>query len=195
MIVGQNYQFIHLHKCAGSTLAHLLMTHFGGARHGGIHNTENVNNQPIIGCIRNPFAWYVSLWAYGVDGKGQVYEEISRDDPDKISMFYTHPNDYTAFQKWLEYLIGNKECGLLTTRFKKLYFHNNQYIVNHMIRQEHLEDDFRKIMVGLGYESMLDSFTIPFKNVSFHDEIANYYSSEHKDLVLSKDNEIFSRFY
>ena len=70
MIIGDRYQFIHLHKCGGTTIAFMLMKYFDGSCHGGIHNSENYNHQPIIGCIRNPLSWYVSLWSYGIEGKG-----------------------------------------------------------------------------------------------------------------------------
>ena len=196
MIIGINYQFIHLHKCAGTSIAHLLMTYFNGQRHGGIHNSENVNNQPIIGCIRNPYSWYVSLWAYGLDGKGQLYAEIFRNDFEKISEFYTHSNDYAAFGKWIKYLILNKKCGLLTSRFKKLYYRNDKCIFRYIIRQEHLEEDLKSTMYCLGYNATRLEIDIPYKNVSFHDKIEKYYgNSEVKELLFKKEIEIFSQFY
>jgi len=196
MIISNKYQFIHLHKCGGSTIAFMLMNYFDGCRHGGIHNSENYNNQPIIGCIRNPFSWYVSLWSYGLEGKGQIYEEILKDYPELIGRFYTRFDDLAAFQHWLEFLIGDKTIGLLTKRMRKLYFHANRFCLDYIIYQENLEDDFKRIMKQLGYSrNYVDNMDIEAKNQSYHLPFMQYYTPLHKELVLSKDKEVFMLFY
>ena len=194
MIIGDDYQFIHLHKCGGSTVAFLLMNYFNGQRYGGIHNTGNINQQAIIGCIRHPLSWYVSLWAYGVEGKGQIYEEISKNNPEKLQQFYTSLDDYVAFQKWLEFLLEDKPYGLLTTRVRKLYCY--PHTPKFFIKMENLEFEFKKTMKKIGYNpEYVDNILIPIKNNSNHLPFMQYYTLKHKKLVIDKDKQIILQFY
>src|SRR6185436_16848599 len=50
-----------------------------GGRQIGKHNCEAdiINNKYIIGSIRNPWDWYVSLWAFGCGRKGNVYRRLT----------------------------------------------------------------------------------------------------------------------
>ena len=196
MIIGKNYQFIHLQKCGGTTIAFMLMKYFDGNRHRAIHNSENVNQQPIIGCIRNPFSWYVSLWSYGLEGKGQVYEELVKYHPELVSVFYTKTNDISAFQRWLNFLLIDKPIGLLTQRMRKLYYHNGKFCIDYLLYQEKLEHDFKQTMKHLGYpEDYVNSLEMSYKNQTQHLFCAQYYTLKDKNLVLLKDKEIFQKFY
>ena len=79
---------------------------------------------------------------------------------------------------------------------RKLYFHDNRFCLDYVIYQENLEDDFKRIMKQLGYpEEYVNSIKIEAKNQSYHLSFMQYYTPQHKELVLSKDKEIFMSFY
>jgi len=83
-----------------------------------------------VGNIRNPWDWYVSLWAYGCMKKGGLYSRVTQSP--KLSFFgdglksfyrssrlifkkptnwlemYSDPNNPVFFREWLKTLIGSK---------------------------------------------------------------------------------------
>ena len=81
MIVGNNYTYIHLPKCGGNSIIKTIEKYYNGKR-GIVHSrlTEKPNNKKIIGSIRNPLSWYVSLWAFGCGGEGFVREIIEKNE-------------------------------------------------------------------------------------------------------------------
>lgn len=79
MFVSENLVFTELHKTAGSHLLKLLSTYVGGEQIGK-HNKipKYLRKSFVLGSIRNPWDWYVSLWGYGCDNKGSVYLQSTR---------------------------------------------------------------------------------------------------------------------
>lgn len=79
MFVSESLVFTELHKTAGSHLLKLLSTYIGGQQIGK-HNRipEDLRNKFVLGSIRNPWDWYVSLWGYGCDRQGSVYLQTTR---------------------------------------------------------------------------------------------------------------------
>lgn len=79
MFVSESLVFTELHKTAGSHLLKLLSTYVGGQQIGK-HNRipEDLRNKFVLGSIRNPWDWYVSLWGYGCDRQGSVYLQTTR---------------------------------------------------------------------------------------------------------------------
>lgn len=73
MFVADGLVYLELQKTGGSHICRLLEQYARG-RPEGKHNRVIVNNASgyVIGSIRNPWDWYVSLWAYGVSGRGAV---------------------------------------------------------------------------------------------------------------------------
>ena len=79
MFVSEKIVFLELHKTGGSHIGHLLSSLLEGAQVGK-HNTlkDLYRNRTILGSIRNPWDWYVSLWAYGCGGGGSVMRQSGR---------------------------------------------------------------------------------------------------------------------
>lgn len=48
-----------------------------GEMHGRLPELILQSNRFIAGSIRNPWDWYVSVWAYGCDGKGALYDRLT----------------------------------------------------------------------------------------------------------------------
>ncbi|WP_334013445.1 hypothetical protein [Alteromonas sp. S167] len=79
MFVAKELVFTELHKTAGSHIGMLLANTLGGEQIGK-HNRIPVElrSKFVLGSIRNPWDWYVSLWGYGCDGKGSVFFNTTR---------------------------------------------------------------------------------------------------------------------
>ncbi|QJR81971.1 hypothetical protein CA267_015030 [Alteromonas pelagimontana] len=86
MFVSDSLIFTELHKTAGSHIGKLLSQYVQGEQIGK-HNRIPVQlrNRFVVGSIRNPWDWYVSLWGYGCDRKGSVFLQTSR----KTDLRYT----------------------------------------------------------------------------------------------------------
>ena len=74
MFVCEKLVFLELHKTGGSHIRKLLAEVVGGGKEGK-HNRLNpaYKDRFIVGSVRNPWDWYVSLWAFGCGGKGSVH--------------------------------------------------------------------------------------------------------------------------
>ena len=73
MFIAGNLVFLELQKTGGSHIRRLMATYLHGNAVGK-HNriTQDYVGHYLIGSIRNPWDWYVSLWAYGVGGSGAI---------------------------------------------------------------------------------------------------------------------------
>ena len=69
MFEADRLLYIDLHKTGCSHIGRLLQETVGGRRLGK-HNRPSAmpTDRMIIGSVRNPWDWYVSLWAFGCKG-------------------------------------------------------------------------------------------------------------------------------
>lgn len=79
MFVSNKVVFVELHKTGGTHIGKWLQTLVGGEQVGK-HNRipPLLWDRFVIGSIRNPWDWYVSLWAYGCAGSGSVRKQSCR---------------------------------------------------------------------------------------------------------------------
>lgn len=81
MLISDKLIYLELPKTACSHIRDLLQLLIGGEIIGK-HNRPpsyllQKNDKFIVGSIRNPWDWYVSLWAFGCDGKGSLYSRLT----------------------------------------------------------------------------------------------------------------------
>lgn len=138
MFQSDDLIYIQMQKCASSHIASLLPHFFAGQRLGK-HNaasTAQINSDRyFISSIRNPWDWYLSLWTFGIKGKGGVRTRLlkgptfgrlinnptighyvkMRNDAAKFTELYADDHDVSAFRTWLK-LINKPENQYL---FKK----------------------------------------------------------------------------
>lgn len=130
MFISKEIVFIELHK-TGCTHINKLLDQILEGKRIGKHNPATldlINSQRnFIGSIRNPWDWYVSLWAYGCDRKGQIFDRVTRPkwklktlgwrsyplqamylwlrdfsrNPEAWRQCYADVNDPSAFRNWL----------------------------------------------------------------------------------------------
>ena len=55
----------------------------------------------IVGSIRNPWNWYVSLWAYGAKGEGMIRKSTTRRSFQNALKLYSGTYDPFQFSSWL----------------------------------------------------------------------------------------------
>ena len=130
MHISENLIFMDLHKTGSSFVSQVLSKVVGGRStepHLQIRSSDEIYGKKVLGTIRNPWDWYLSLWAYGCDKRGDFYGRVIksdsrfrglgwRQDPYEaaINLFtkrsrqaerwkktYQDVNDPTAFREWL----------------------------------------------------------------------------------------------
>jgi hypothetical protein len=218
MIVGTNYTYIHLPKCGGTSITKILEKYYSGNK-GVIHSklTTKPNDKKIIGSIRNPLDWYVSLWAYGCSDKGYFNGLLRMTHPDTDKL-YNDFNNIDNFKKWLNIVFNLKspqfhQCeiypnkmaehnvGPMTSRFITFYQLNDwsvlgdinkDNLVDYYIRQENMNKDIKEIMLSItNKNSVFENIQL---NSSQHKHFSEYYDEETLKLVSTKDKYIYNKF-
>lgn len=147
MFISRNLVFIELHKTGCTHIGKLLAQLVGGqqiSKHNPPPAALLQSGRRFIGSIRNPWEWYLSLWAFGCGKQGSVYEHTSGARGGNPSgrardwqRSYADVHDAAAFRDWLhmmhdenywnDYGEGygasslNRFAGLLTYRYMYLF--------------------------------------------------------------------------
>ena len=103
MIVNDDMVFLHLQKCGGTFIKHMMEDHLGATNQRPEHNgyrdiPANQQHKLIVGSIRSPYSWYTSLYF-------NHYQSAS-------SFFKTTFEDTTSFSEWVKNFV-TKDTGRL----------------------------------------------------------------------------------
>lgn len=163
MIVGKKFVYIHLQKTAGTFISGELLrclpdSQSIGKKHSGIQDLNKKQIQLlIIGSIRHPVDFYVSLWKYGCEGKGGLYHRLVESNSNISSVFkqvksnswsflknkhilkksypwneyYSDRENVGNFQKWynaLHSFNSHLDLGTVPTKNSELGFYTNRYL-------------------------------------------------------------------
>ena len=84
MIVTDHFVYIHTSRTAGTFLNKLIIEHVPGAQmlqyHGHLRDLpDKYSHLPVIGFVRNPWDWYVSMF-FDYRRKKQYIFQIMSDD-------------------------------------------------------------------------------------------------------------------
>jgi hypothetical protein len=82
MFLSEKFIYLQLQKTACTHIAELLGVYFPGVqrgKHGQL--TMAPGGRLVIGSVRNPWDWYVSLWAYGCQSHGEIYDYLTSPFP------------------------------------------------------------------------------------------------------------------
>lgn len=77
MFISEKLVYLELQKTGSKQIRHLLSQCVPGEQRGKhTRLAEHLSNRLIVGSIRNPWAWYVSLWAFGCMGRGRLHRRL-----------------------------------------------------------------------------------------------------------------------
>lgn len=139
MFVSDRIVFLELQKTGCTHIRNLLEELVGGELVGK-HNQAGPDlfsgDRFFLGSVRDPWDWYISLWAYGCDRKGTVFGNVTKKglkvkgrgwktnpysafrellqsspnrSPDKWKRTYQDVSDPGAFREWL-HMMHDKDC-------------------------------------------------------------------------------------
>jgi len=162
MFVNEKLIYLALHKTGCSHVIKLLTSipELNGAIIGKHNTIDSVSKEELgdlskkikSGNVRNPWDWYVSLWAFGSMGKGGLYDKIINKSffrkinhpaafftpVKKWKHVYSDTNNPELFKAWLKMLLESRRrdlsgfgdskvpdaIGFLTYRYLNLYTHD-----------------------------------------------------------------------
>ena len=77
MFINDKLIYLQLQKTACTHIALLLNSHLPGkqvGKHGPL--TRDPGDRLVVGSVRNPWSWYVSLWAFGCQQQGAIRNRL-----------------------------------------------------------------------------------------------------------------------
>jgi hypothetical protein len=224
MIVTDKLLFLHLHKSGGTFVNALLMRCVAGARHIGYHLPYRevpaaYRHLPVLGTVRNPWAYYVSWYHFQVtrpkqnilfqlcsDGGALGFEEtianligLSGDEPRLTLLEAGLPDSYGKAGLNLTKASVNElrewGQGFYSFLFHRLYAGADRPVI---LRAERLRDELRNALAQLGHlpndcvERFLED--TPPLNTSEHEAPAYYFDDRFAALVAERDRTVIDRF-
>lgn len=95
MFISDQVAYLALHKTGSTHLEMLLEKVVGGAiigKHERLPEEFSTEGKLVLGSVRDPWDWYVSLWAYGCAGRGGLFQRLT--SPPRLSGhgFKTRPS-------------------------------------------------------------------------------------------------------
>lgn len=123
MFINDRLIYLQMHKTGCTHITKLLDLCVGG-KEVGLHNTlENYETDKfILGSVRNPWDWYVSLWAFGCSQRGGIYKSLVKKNYLRAFKNILTDFDFTGMRKiftnW-EKLYKDSENPVLFRRWLK----------------------------------------------------------------------------
>lgn len=115
MFITDKLIYLQMHKTACTHIASLLSKHIGGKQIGKHNWLENFDTKKLIcGSIKNPWDWYVSLWAFGCINDGEVRGRVIVRDTQKFSELFK----YKLRSKYNPYISNNFQFGDMWSHLK-----------------------------------------------------------------------------
>lgn len=182
MILGDSYCFLHLQKCAGTNISATLTEHFGGVRQRGKQHHPVLDRDPnclYFGSIRNPYSYYVSVWAFRIgriNSDARLHRWARTMMPDRMDLM-TNPLSVESFREWLkillrkdrrqlrggiiDYLRDDHDIGWFTYRYftilqnKQFEFLSDPHgddLLDDIVRVEHLNEDLSRVLRRIGFD-------------------------------------------
>jgi hypothetical protein len=218
MIATPHFVYLHLHKSGGTFVNDCLMRFVPGARELGYHLPRRMipgplRALPVLGFVRNPWAYYVSWYAFqsAMKQPNHLFRCVSRGGslPFKRTLhnLLTLGSDAIGFDEVLAGLpLEYTSAGLNLTRAaleplrgRSVGFYS--YLYEYMFggpgpaprigRTETLRDDFLALLRDLGVEvsaGMAEYVaTESARNTSSHAHWSTYYDDESRAWVAQHD--------
>jgi hypothetical protein len=137
MLLSKNIVYLQMHKAGSTHATNILQKYCGGhlgGRHSQLEDYDRLRPRLVVSSIRDPWDWYVSLWAFGCTGHGRLRDYVDRlpfselkearrhrdfatilrfpfrllrGAPDWTAL-YADPGNEPNFRNWLKLLLGRE---------------------------------------------------------------------------------------
>jgi hypothetical protein len=224
MIVTDRLLFLHLHKSGGTFVNALLKRCVPTARQIGYHlpyreAPEACRDLPVVGTVRNPWAYYVSWYHFQLSvpkrnilfqicsDEGQLgfkqtvanLVDLASDEPRLALLEAGLPDAYgKAGINLTKACVGElreRAVGFYSFLYERLYAGADAPTI---LRVERLREELRAVFVAVGHlpntcaEQFLDES--PPLNVSRHDAPSRYFDEGLAALVAQRDARLIERY-
>lgn len=196
----KHFQMYHLSKCAGSTLNRVLEGVLGPPGPNNVFIGEKENNPDprykadpksplkqetfIIGTIRNPFAYYRSLWS--MHNKVAPFSSTCHwqalNKAGKLDLYKGSKYNVTKFEQWLYHiLIEDRRCDeSMIDRHRFMQMKDGSVAYDALIHQENMYPDLRKALTR--FDCCVPGVVNWKKLAEFEEQgfAPNFYKEEHE---------------
>jgi hypothetical protein len=96
MLISDKLIYVELQKTGSTAVPDLLKKIVGGTKETGNKPEDDhfSAGKPVLGSVRDPWSWYLSMWSYGCLQKGELYERLT--NPKKWSKVLDDGKDAKA---------------------------------------------------------------------------------------------------
>lgn len=175
--------FIHIPKCAGSSLHNYFRQYGDDPDFDYWHPTfqqycdkhkQSIDYTKIIS-IRNPWDRLVSAFYYLKGGGNKTKHDIELK-----KIFNIYENN---FKDWVVHFLENAlELNLKVNHFKPISFYISKKDIDCAIRTESIQEDFDIVCDKIGIPQQ----QLPHKNKSKHKHYTEYYDKQTREIVAEK---------
>lgn len=160
MFISNKLIYFHLQKTAGTHLTKVFAKYFIEkdkkiGKHSNISKLK-LNDEFIVGSIRNPFSWYLSLWAYGCQGRVRLVRNF---------FYHSNPKNLFMINNSTSIIDNLKSFKLNKNFYKSIWFYLSknhkafQFLYSDINNIENfrmwlnliINTDYGKFIVGEGY--------------------------------------------
>lgn len=116
MFISDKIIYLQMQKTGSTHVTHILEKCCGGqtlAKHDPLRTPGRYAGRTIISSIRNPWAWYVSLWAFGCAGDGRLRKYLDNLPRSELRQAAIHRDLASAILFFVRLLTGRPEWGRL----------------------------------------------------------------------------------
>lgn len=121
MYVSDRAVYLQTQKTGCTHIAKLLQKYDGGeiiGKHNPLVEWDKHSDKEIIASIRNPWDWYVSLWAFGCSKRGRLYNHLTATPQSRLKQAMISRSPKALVHATLGLL---KKDNLARHRFDVLY--------------------------------------------------------------------------
>lgn len=178
MVYTDRIVFLHLQKTGGTTISRLLSKHLdvqSGRKHDRF--PLPLENRLVIGSVRNPFSFYVSLWAYGASGRGGLYNRTTSKYHARLKWNNYEERNYSQFPFLLEEMLDE------VIRSTKIFKYCYQDSMDPKRFRTWIKELYKnKICLGENYAASSLSNSVGF----YTHRYLNLFSRDNKKLLFNK---------
>ncbi len=209
MVINKDIVFLHLQKCGGTFVKHVLEDNLSAVNVRPEHNgyldiVDPHKGKFIFGTIRNPYSWYVSLYHKHRKDENSYMKSLFAGDPsfsEWVNKFVNIKKGYIHDMNFGQ--ISSLDIGPYTYRALNCYGLNRspataediKFADIDYIKMENLNPELARILSPYASEEICESIISKEKvHTGKHEHFSVYYTPETLELVAHKDRLLFDQW-